>query len=221
MKKLIVTVVVTALVVLAVVGLGAVLVARAGAVDVAATADFLPGAEWYFSTLKESSIAKQTRRAVERGEIQPPGEVSEDMLQHGASHYRSMCVACHGAPGVPRGEFGQGLKPHPPELDHVAEEWSREEIYWVLDHGIRHTGMPAFGKTHSPDELWGLVAFVERLDGMTPEEYRQRTGGAADGAGHGHGEEGGHGHAGGEAAPAGTAADGDGDAGHDHSGHEH
>lgn len=218
MKKLIVTVVLTVIAVLALISLGAVIVARSGAVDVAATADYVPGAEWYFSTLKKSSVAAQARRAVERGDIQPPAEVGDDMLQHGASHYRSMCVVCHGAPGVPRGEFGQGLKPHPPELGRVAEEWSREEIYWVLDNGIRHTGMPAFGKTHSVEELWGLVAFVEQLEGMTAEEYRQRTNGAAADTGHGHGD---RAHAAGEAAPAETTADGGGDAGHDHSGHEH
>lgn len=217
--KLIVTAVLTAVLVLALVAGGAVLVARTGAVDVAASADFLPGAEWYFSTLKRRSVAARAREAVARGDIPPSPEVTEELLRHGADHYRSMCVVCHGAPGLPRGEIGQGLKPHPPDLDRVAREWSPEEIYWVLDNGLRHTGMPAFGRTHSPEELWGLTAFVERLDGMSAEEYRRRSGdAAADTSGHAHGAEDAAGTA---AASAGEAAGDDGQGGHDHGGHEH
>lgn len=238
--KLALTALVTAVVVLALLWLTLVVVARSGSIDVAATADFLPGAEWFFSTLKRNSVEARARQAVASGEIRPPAEPDADMLAHGAVHYREMCVVCHGAPGVPRGEFGQGLTPRPPDLAEVAREWSPEEIYWVLDHGIRHTGMPAFGVTHSEDELWGIVAFIEALGGMSPEDYRRHAG---DGAGDGAGSGAGHGHGGddhhpgddhhGEAAaaaspetaePAGEQPPGGGhahDDGHDHPGHEH
>jgi len=42
------------------------------------------------------------------------------------------------------------------------------EVYWVLHHGIRHTGMPAFGGSHSKEDLWAIATFVERFDEMTP-----------------------------------------------------
>lgn len=190
MKRVITTIVLSFVLTLALVWLALVVVARTGAVDVAASADYVPGAEWFFSTLSESSIRRQAEEAVEAGEIEPLGEVTDAMLQTGASHYRSMCVACHGAPGAEPGEIGQGLAPEPPDLGHVASEMSDTEIYWVLEHGIRHTGMPAFGATHGEEELRGLTAFVMQLDGMSPEEYGRLAGSASEGgeesaAGHG------------------------------------
>jgi mono/diheme cytochrome c family protein len=184
---------------LVLVWLAFVLVARTGAVDVAATADHLPGAEWFFSTLSDRSIRRYAAEAMEAGELEPPGEVTDAMLRTGAVHYRAMCVVCHGAPGAERGEFGQGLEPEPPDLSHTAREMSEAEIFWVLEHGIRHTGMPAFGATHGEEELQAITAFVTRLDGMSPEEYRRLAGAASEPAGsageagaeesdHGHGD---------------------------------
>lgn len=89
-----------------------------------------------------------------------------------------MCTICHGAPGVERGEIGKGLKPKPPDLSKVAREMSSAEIYWVLQNGIRHTGMPSFGATHSTEDLRAVTAFVERLADMSPEEYRRVTAGS-------------------------------------------
>lgn len=164
---------------------GLALFAWTGAVDVAATSDYLPGAEWFFSTLAGNSVKRHAAAAVDAGEIVPPAEITQEMIRSGAAHYPAMCVSCHGAPGVERGEMGQGMKPEPPDIPHVASEMTGPEIFWVLKHGIRHTGMPAFGATHSDDELWGLTAFVEEMAEMTPAEYEELAGAA--GGGHDHG----------------------------------
>jgi mono/diheme cytochrome c family protein len=212
--KPITIIVCTILATLALVWLGVVGVAYAGTINVASTADYVFGAEWFFSTLSDRSIRRHAEKAVRAGEIVPPAEVSEAMLETGASHYDAMCVVCHGGPGRERGEFGQGLKPQPPDLSHSAREMSEAEILWVLEHGIQHTGMPAFGETHSLEELQALTALVARFDGMSPEEFERLAGSAATGgAGHHHGE--------------GEAGRDHGDAGGEHehdpggSGHEH
>lgn len=173
--KSMVAVIITIVVMTLLAGLALGIVAWSGMINVAASADYLPGAEGFFGTLSENSIRKQAARAVDEGRITPPEEITQAMLDEGRHHYVEMCVVCHGAPGVDRGEVGQGLKPLPPELSHSAEEFTISEIYWVTEHGIRHTGMPAFGRTHSPEELWGLAAFVEELETMTPEEYQRLT----------------------------------------------
>lgn len=175
MKNVISTAIVTIVVMIVLITLAAGAFARTGIVNVAASADYLPGAEWFFGTLSESSIRKHARAAVEDGTITPPAEITPAMIANGRHHYVEMCVVCHGAPGVERGEIGRGQKPLPPELSHAAEEFTISEIYWVIEHGIRHTGMPAYGETHSPDEIWGLAAFVEQLETMTPEEYARQT----------------------------------------------
>jgi mono/diheme cytochrome c family protein len=189
--KLITIVVSTFLATLALVWLGVVGVAYAGSVNVASTADYVPGVEWFFSTLSDRSIRRQAEKAVRAGELAPPAEVTEAMLQTGALHYDEMCVVCHGGPGRTRGEFGQGLKPQPPDLSHSAREMSEAEILWVLEHGIQHTGMPAFGQTHSAEELQALTALVARFDEMSPAEFERLAGaGATVGVGHHHYEDG-------------------------------
>lgn len=88
-----------------------------------------------------------------------------------AQHYRSMCEACHGAPGVDMPMLGKGLYPAPPELYVEEEGWSDKEIFWIVKHGIKFTGMPGFGSDHSDSELWGLAMFVKKLPGLSKEDY--------------------------------------------------
>lgn len=192
----IITFVVTTLLVL----LAVAAFVRMGRVNVAASADYLPGSEWFFSTLSENSIRRQTQKALDEGRLTPPEEISESMLDNGRHHFEEMCVVCHGAPGVERGEIGKGQKPLPPDISEIASEMTMPEIYWVVEHGIRHTGMPAFGGTHSADQLWGIAAFVEQLENMSPDEYQRLTT---------------------DAAPAETEGETAEAGGHDHSTHAH
>jgi mono/diheme cytochrome c family protein len=99
--------------------------------------------------------------------------LSDEQLHHGSEHFDRMCAQCHGAPGVEPKEVGKGIRPKPPELARIARHLSDRELYWVIKHGIKFTGMPAFGPTHSDDELWALAAFVRRLPRTTPEQYAQ------------------------------------------------
>lgn len=163
----------TVVLVLAFLWVGLVAFAYSGAANVAASRDYLPGVKWFFDTTSANSIRSHARQAVERGEISEPAEVTDAMLKKGASEYQEMCVPCHGTPGGSRGEFGRGMKPEPPDLAHTAREMELREVFWVLDHGIRHTGMPAFGATHSRDDLWSIATFVERFDEMTSAEFEE------------------------------------------------
>ena len=90
----------------------------------------------------------------------------------GFEHYQEMCVTCHGAPGVDRSEIGKGLNPHAPNLSKSTGDMSDAELYWVLKNGIKMTGMPSFGKTHSEEQLWAMVSFVKKLPEMTEEQYQ-------------------------------------------------
>jgi mono/diheme cytochrome c family protein len=116
------------------------------------------------------------------------------LVHTGFRHYHSMCVMCHGAPGRDPSEVGQGLNPQPPPLDadQVQTQYSDAELYWIIKHGVRMTGMPAFGPTHTEKDLWALVAFVRTLPQITPDEYTAMAQTAADG--HGVTTESGHPH---------------------------
>ncbi len=139
-----------------------------GLADVAATSPHWAVTEWILSTTME--------RAVERraADLEPPGFLDEEArVEAGADAYEEMCAACHGAPGVDPAVLADGLNPPPPELAKEAEEWSAAELFWITKHGIRMTGMPAFGPTHSDEELWEVVALVRRLPRLSPGEYRR------------------------------------------------
>ena len=84
--------------------------------------------------------------------------------------YSEMCSGCHLAPGMKRTEISQGLYPRAPELRRKTGLTPAEQ-FWVVKHGIKMTGMPAWGVTHDDDLLWDVVAFVRKLPELTPEQY--------------------------------------------------
>jgi mono/diheme cytochrome c family protein len=82
-----------------------------------------------------------------------------------------MCVDCHLAPGAKQSEMREGLYPQPPDLTQHVDA-SPAEMFWVIKHGIKMSAMPAWGKTHDDGSIWGLVAFVQKLPELTPDQYR-------------------------------------------------
>ncbi|HEX5757983.1 MAG TPA: cytochrome c [Thermoanaerobaculia bacterium] len=147
---------------LAAIALGAL---YGGAYDVAATSPETGVVAWALETAQERSVARRAR-AVEVPPLDRP-----ELRAVGLIHYHEMCVTCHGAPGVPASEIGAGLNPFPPELAEEAEEYGPAELFWMVKNGIKMTGMPAFGPTHTDEELWAIVAFVESLPEMSGADY--------------------------------------------------
>jgi mono/diheme cytochrome c family protein len=158
---------------LTVLGIGLLLVLAtaafiySGAYNVAANEGHTGFGEWVLQTTQERSIAARARR------LDAPPPADSAMLAHGFEHFHAMCVVCHGAPGLERGEIGAGLTPLPPELSEAAEDFDSREIYWIVRNGIKLAGMPAFGATHADADLWGIVAFVEQLPEMSADDYQE------------------------------------------------
>ena len=138
------------------------------------------------SKIIHSTMERSVKRSAQG--LQAPQLSRADALE-GGSHFKGMCQQCHGAPGAERDDFATGLNPRPPDLAERAGEWTREEIFWIAKHGIRMTGMPAFGPTAPDDELWKIAAFVEELPNIAADEYAALPDAHADG-GHGNGEQG-------------------------------
>jgi mono/diheme cytochrome c family protein len=92
-------------------------------------------------------------------------------IRDGAVHYLRHCVQCHGAPGVAPDSLAFGMTPMPVNLVSTAREWPPEEIYWVVRHGIKMSGMPAWEYRLSDEEIWNLVAFIKKMATMTVPEY--------------------------------------------------
>lgn len=89
----------------------------------------------------------------------------------GFEHYRDNCLLCHGAPGADTAELAKGLNPPAPALsDPDTQAMTDGELFWTIKFGIRMTGMPGFGPTHSDDEIWQIVSFVRQLPHLSPAE---------------------------------------------------
>jgi mono/diheme cytochrome c family protein len=174
----------TALIVLALVTLaGGLAFIYSGAADVAATSPHWKLTRWVLSTTMERSVRSRAAALTA-----PPGLGDEDELRDGGEEYAEMCEGCHGAPDEKPGVVARGLNPRPPKLVHTAREWTLEQVFWITKHGVRMTGMPAFGPTHSDPELWEIAAFVKRLPDLDAAGYRALTG-EAEGQGDHHGLE--------------------------------
>ncbi|MEZ5413646.1 MAG: cytochrome c [Opitutaceae bacterium] len=97
-----------------------------------------------------------------------------EFARHAVGHFESMCLMCHGAPGRDPDRWSQSLYPPPPDLIHSLREhkWTDQEVFWIIKHGIKDTGMAAFGDSHDDRDLWALTALVRQFLEMSPDEYR-------------------------------------------------
>jgi mono/diheme cytochrome c family protein len=136
-----------------------------GVSDVAATKPEGKMMKWLLSTTKDQSIGARAKNIAA-----PPLEDSA-LVATGFGHYQEMCVTCHGAPGKKADEFAQGLNPHAPNLARSTRDMEPSEMFVVVKDGITMTGMPGFASTHSDSEVWAMVAFLKRLQTMSPGEY--------------------------------------------------
>src|SRR5580693_10219631 len=101
-----------------------------------------------------------------------PVPASEDNLRDGMLHFADHCAICHGNDGSCDTMMGSGLYPKPPDL-RLAEtqKLSDGELFWIIENGVRFTGMPAFSTRHSsPEDSWKLVLFIRHLPQLTAEE---------------------------------------------------
>lgn len=146
----------------AVVGL---VVVYTGAYNIAATEEHASFVRWAFDTTFRNSIKNRA------ADLQAPASLTPEMVAAGATGYKQMCQHCHAGPGANRAEWASGMRPRPPNLNKAAAEWEAKEIFWLVKHGAKMTGMPAFGPSHDDKTLWNIAAFVKELPAMTPERY--------------------------------------------------
>ncbi len=191
---------------------GIIAFAYSGLYDVSASAPHSGAVHWLLSTTSHASIERRARK------IDVPDLSDESLVRAGVNDFEAMCVGCHGAPGKAAEAMGQGLNPPAPDLAESAARMTPAELFQVTKHGIRMTGMPAWGATHDDDAIWPVVAFMTRLPTLDADEYDAFLASAA-GMGHHAGDEhgaGAHDHA---MEPASGQADKAVE--HDHSTHSH
>ena len=137
-----------------------------GVYDIGADAPHTPPVHWLIETLRDRSIAMGARRVRVPADLGDPKRVAT-----GAGLYADMCSGCHLAPGMEKTEISQGLYPPAPELSRGLAHSPAEE-FWMIKHGVKLTAMPAWGRTHSDELMWDMVAFVRKLPSLSPAQYQ-------------------------------------------------
>lgn len=120
-------------------------------------------------SLLEYSMRKSVK--LRSDDIKVPDLDDEQRIRNGLRHYRMHCLQCHGAPGISPDGAGFGMTPEPANLVATARDWAPAELYWVIRNGIKMTGMPAWEYRMSEQEIWDVVAFIERMPRLSPQEY--------------------------------------------------
>lgn len=201
--KILKTVIATLIAVAVIIPLAGLGIIYSGAYNVAATNEHWPIVERLLNTTVHNSVAARA----EGIEVPPLG--GRQQVLAGAANYEAMCAGCHAAPGREQGLPGVAMYPQPPRLSHAAEHMTPAQLFWVIKHGIQATGMPSWGPSHSREEMWAMVALIQKFPEMSAAEYQQLQQAAdASGLGHHHG----HGADSHDDAHAHTAAEGGGDA---------
>ena len=142
---------------------------------------------WALETMRENSIARASKG------IDVPALDDPSLLLAGGADYNDMCSACHLQPGVTENDMTIGLYPSPPNLaskldehghDHGAQMTDEEAArrnFWIIKHGIKASGMPAWGPTHDDARIWAMVAFLQKLPELNETHYQILTARSAQG----------------------------------------
>lgn len=147
-------------------------VVYSGMADVAADTPHGPVVYRLLETAREQAIARRIT------DITPPADLDNaERQRRGAGNYAAMCAECHLTPGIENSEIRRGLYPTPPDLARAEAQAGPKEAarqFWIIKHGIKASGMPAWSKGGMEDAaIWDLVAFVQRLPKIPASEYRE------------------------------------------------
>jgi mono/diheme cytochrome c family protein len=128
-------------------------------------------------TAAERVVARLARHwAVPRRAHLTPNPVpfSAEVLTEATAHFADHCALCHGNDGSGRTTMGQNLYPKVPDMRLAdTQRLTDGELYWIIENGVRLTGMPAFGSGQGNDtDTWKLVHLIRRLNELTPEQVK-------------------------------------------------
>ncbi len=105
-----------------------------------------------------------------------PVEYSGEVVADGRAHFADHCAVCHGNDGSGNTPMGRGMWPKAPDMRlPQTQNLSDGELFWIIENGVRFTGMPAWSSGTQDGETasWHLVHFVRRLPKLTPEELEE------------------------------------------------
>lgn len=126
--------------------------------------------DWFLHWVMRNSV-ETAALSIEAPPLDDPA-----LLPLAAGHYETACAVCHGSPAQPRSDAVLAMLPPPPDLQAVVPSWTDEQLFQIVQHGVRYTGMPAWPTQVRPDEAWAMAAFLRKLPDMDAAEYYEVSG---------------------------------------------
>lgn len=152
-------------------GLAALGLAGAGAVvglglyNVSAQVGHLPGVSWVLHTTFRNSVRLRAPSMDKAPRLDDP-----DLIALGAGHFATACAGCHAAPGQRRSATIRAMVPVPPDIQKAVAHWPPNELHWIVENGVKMSGMPGWPVTGRGDEVWAVVAYLVSLqNGAAPD----------------------------------------------------
>jgi cytochrome c553 len=136
-----------------------------GVVPLKASSGHWPITEAFLDFAKTRSVATHSWG------IDAPPLDDEALVLRGAGHYETACSVCHGRPGGGVPPVMAAMTPPPPELAPRLSRWTPQEMFSIVKHGIKFTGMPAWPVQQRDDEVWAMVAFLRRMPRLDAAAY--------------------------------------------------
>jgi len=101
-------------------------------------------------------------------QVTNPIPLNEDNLKAGVKTYKAMCVRCHSTPEGEASAYGQSFYPAAPQLPEGMAKYTDSQLFWLIKHGIRNTGMPSWGSMLSDEEIWQIVSLLKNSQDLSP-----------------------------------------------------
>jgi cytochrome c553 len=148
--------------------------AWSGVYDVGASRGHWAVTRWLLGFAMESSVETHAAGIEEPASLDDPA-----LLVTGLRHYAGGCAPCHGAPGSAPSPIAQSSVPAAPFLPDTVGAWAPRELFWIVRHGLKYTGMPAWPAPSRDDEVWAVVVALLALPTLSGEGYRRLVRGEA------------------------------------------
>lgn len=144
------------LAVLAVMGLiGAIAVVGLGLYNVSAHTGHLPGVSWVLHTTFRNSVKLRAPSMEDAPDLSDP-----DLIALGAGHYATACAMCHSTQDGTRTATARAMLPAPPPIKEAVADWQPNELHWIVENGVKMSGMPGWPARQRGDEVWAVVAWL-------------------------------------------------------------
>ena len=159
---------ITAAVLIGALGIGVTLIVVSGVVPIKASSG-----HWWI-TAKLLDFAKLRSVTTHSLGVEAPPLDDDWLVLRGAGHYSVGCYSCHGGPNGNLPPVMTAMTPPPPALtDERLARWTPEQLFSIVRHGIKFTGMPAWPVQGRDDEVWAVVAFLRRMPNLDEAAYER------------------------------------------------